>query len=317
MKKLTRKFFRNRKSAFRFGKHPLSRFSMESLFSNMSDSMVPIDSLTSPDYTWSWSKISCLRSMYFAHVFWCYIVFLAGIGCMLTRLWQGPPAWRLHSWFGYWYIISMLWATATSMLIHNTGLPPAVLVSFIWCLGGLTIGWFLIRLHMAKMDAAAFEVVKEEIMSGKASDVSLPAALAKHKAEIMANKNFAQRFFSYRMLHASAMITSWINIAGRIFASNQSGDFTCHTIPANKPISTPHGDFRQTTLTGLTAVSPIDPDYARLPWARTGLFAWGAILLVAPALIAAAIYACCICCAIKRKKNPLPKVDSTPASSEL
>ena len=184
MKKLTRKFFRNRKSksAFRFGKHPLSRFSMESLFSNMSDSMVPIDSLTSPDYTWSWSKISCLRSMYFAHVFWCYIVFLAGIGCMLTRLWQGPPAWRLHSWFGYWYIISMLWATATSMLIHNTGLPPAVLVSFIWCLGGLTIGWFLIRLHMAKMDAAAFEVVKEEIMSGKASDVSLPAALAKHKA---------------------------------------------------------------------------------------------------------------------------------------
>ena len=33
------------------------------------------------------------------------------------------PFKRLHPWCGRIYILSMLWSTATSLLIHNTGLP--------------------------------------------------------------------------------------------------------------------------------------------------------------------------------------------------
>ena len=45
------------------------------------------------------------------------------------------------------YLAAMLYATASSLLIHNTGLPLAVLVSFCFCIGGLTIAWCLILCH--------------------------------------------------------------------------------------------------------------------------------------------------------------------------
>ena len=88
--------------------------------------------------------------MYFAHVVLAYLCFFAGIGCFITRLWPGKCEWHLHAWFGFMYIVFILWTTGTAMIIHNTGLPPAVLISFIWVLGGLTVGWALIRLHIYK-----------------------------------------------------------------------------------------------------------------------------------------------------------------------
>jgi len=72
--------------------------------------------------------------MYFVHVVFCYLIFISGILAMVTRL---VPAFKwTHAWFGRAYIISMLWATASSLVIHNTGLPASTLISFIWALGG-------------------------------------------------------------------------------------------------------------------------------------------------------------------------------------
>jgi hypothetical protein len=261
------------------------------------------DTLVSSDFTWSLDKLSCWRQMYFAHVVACYVVFLAGVGCMVTRLWPGPPHLQLHRWFGFVYIVSMLWAMGTSLIIHNTGLPPAVLVSFVWVLGGLTIGWMVIRLHDDKMNAAAFELAKDDIASGASKGMTLNEVLAQHKRIVATKKSFAQSFFSYRMVHASLMFTSWLNIAGRIFASDQSGDFTCYTVPAYKPISTSHGDF--TANAQLVAVSPYDPDFNRLPWAKTGLVSWGVILSVFPFLFAAGVYASCLACARRNLARPV------------
>ena len=251
--------------------------------------------------------------MFPAHVFFCYCVFLSGIGCMITRLVPGPPEWRIHSWCGWAYIISMIWAMATSLLIHNTGLPPAVLVSFIWVLGGLTVGWFLIRLHMANMDTEAYELAKKDIMSGTAANVSLPTLLAMHKADIGAKKSFMEQFFSYKVMHACCMITSWINIAGRIFNSDQnSANFACWTTPVHKPIFTSeHGDYRNTTLTNLTVVNVTDADYARYPWAKTGLVGWGALLSIIPSVIVASVYACSIYFYMHRMK-PLGTASALP-----
>jgi len=45
----------------------------------------------------------------------------------------------------------MLWTVATSSLIRNEGLPLGTLVSFLWVLGGLTLGYVLIKLdHSSK-----------------------------------------------------------------------------------------------------------------------------------------------------------------------
>ena len=91
-------------------------------------------SILNLEYTRSFSKISCHRDFYFIHVVCCYFVFLSGIVCFITRAWCRFK-W-LHASFGRIYIISMLWATASSLLINNTGLPDAVLISFAYTMAG-------------------------------------------------------------------------------------------------------------------------------------------------------------------------------------
>jgi hypothetical protein len=178
----------------------------------------------------------------------------------------------------------MIWSMASSLLIHNTGLGVAVLFSFLWVLLGMTIAWFLIVLHQQKMTKQATLNVQETIkQTGLNGD--LAEAIQQEKKHIAASKTFAQRMFSYKAVHGMLMFTSWFNIVGRIFASNQSGDFTCYTYPVYKPIDTKH--FNGTSYP-MTPVPALDPDYARLPWAKMGNEVWAVLLLFGP-LAAAAI----------------------------
>jgi hypothetical protein len=97
------------------------------------------------DYTFQYSKLSCWKPFYAAHMTFAYLVFMTGIACMLTRLWT-----RLHwyhLWLGRFYIMFMLWATATSLLIHNTGLPVANLYQFFGGMLMMTLGWIAITIH--------------------------------------------------------------------------------------------------------------------------------------------------------------------------
>eukprot|EP00878_Enallax_costatus_P035426 GHUV01039495.1.p1 GENE.GHUV01039495.1~~GHUV01039495.1.p1 ORF type:complete len:117 (-),score=2.87 GHUV01039495.1:330-680(-) len=105
----------------------------------MNDATDPLNTLHNPYLTYHYDKVSCMRGAYFAHATFAYLVFLTGIAAFVTRL--VPAVSWTHAWFGRAYILSMLWATATSMVIHNSGLPPATLISFVWSLGGLTVSW--------------------------------------------------------------------------------------------------------------------------------------------------------------------------------
>lgn len=149
----------------------------------------------------------------FAHVTFCYLVALSGFGCLVTRAW--PRAHPAHAYLGRCYIVFMLWATATSLLIHNTGLPTAVLVSFIWVLGGLTIGWAAIQVHQARAAAAAARAAQEAIKSeGGVPGGDLAALVAREKGRIASDKTLAQRMLGLKALHGAVMFTSWINIVG-------------------------------------------------------------------------------------------------------
>ena len=101
-------------------------------------------------YTYDYSKYSCSVTFYFIHMVTAYLVFLTGIACFITRLHYKMTF--LHHWFGKLYILNMLYATASSLLIHNTGLPFAILISFAYVLGALTIGWILITIHKCKLN---------------------------------------------------------------------------------------------------------------------------------------------------------------------
>ena len=110
----------------------------------------PDDTMTNTRYTYQLDKISCVRDVWFAHITFAYLIVLSGVGCLVTRC-VDKYKW-MHIYFGRLYIIFMLWCMVTSLLVHNSGLPIAVLISFLWVIGGLTLGWIIIKLHQLQME---------------------------------------------------------------------------------------------------------------------------------------------------------------------
>ena len=169
----------------------------------------------------------------------------------------------------------MMWCMATSLLIHSTGLPIAVLISFVWVLGGLTVAWIVIKVHQS-----AFE--KEALLRVDPDNPDLGAAIHDAKVEMGEDeeKTLYQVMFSYKAAHGMLMFMSYVNILGRLIASDQSGDFVCYTYPVYKPVN---------SSDSLVLLPEHDPNYDRLPWARMGLAGWGAALSLGPLAVGFAL----------------------------
>lgn len=86
-----------------------------------------------------------------------YLLALCGLLALISRVW--PKLAPYHAAFGRWYLIFMFWCMGTSLLIYNTGLPLPIIISFVYLLVSITIGWNAIKLHTAKMARAVSERV--------------------------------------------------------------------------------------------------------------------------------------------------------------
>jgi hypothetical protein len=238
-------------------------------------------------YTYHYSKYSCSADFYFIHVVFCYIVFLSGVGAFITRLHSKiKPA---HQWFGRIYILSMLYATASSLLIHNTGLPLAVLYSFAICIGGLTGAWILILLHKNWLNDLTLKNVYKNLQRrgfGFIIYTSILEHINEEKTKILQKRNVCQRIFSYKAFHGALMFMSWINITVRIFASDQSGDFQCYTYPIYKVGNDTMG--LNQSIIEFDIVPENDPNYNLLPWAN--IESWWAVIFSIGVLTGALIF---------------------------
>lgn len=238
------------------------------------------DSYSSLDYTYSLSKISCMKSVWYAHVTFAFLVVAAGAGCLATRL----CCKHMHAWFGRMYIICMLWCMGTALVIHNTGLPPAVLLSFVWVLGGLSVGWVLIKCHQSRTEAEAGRSLSVAHLAKLNDGVEFSSIMQELKSAVAAQKSFYARMLSCKAAHGALMFMSFINIFGRMFGVKLSDGFSCHTFPYYKQLDSPK-------FTGLarplTPVPALDPNYSRLPWAH-GLHWWGLELSLGPIAFALA-----------------------------
>ncbi|KAJ1624777.1 hypothetical protein T492DRAFT_1044842 [Pavlovales sp. CCMP2436] len=239
--------------------------------------MLPLPStpLTATDlsYTIVNGKIACWAPAYRVHIGFAYCAFISGLLAMLSRFLPAAYKWA-HRWLGVAYIISMLWAIASSLVIRNEGLPHATAISFIWVLGFLTIGWVIVRVHMYYAERQALEAADRRIRSIGLTR-SLVSVIAEEKLKIAARKTFSQRYFSLKTLHGMCFFTSWINIAGRVFVTTLE-EFTCY---ANVHYKQPAGSHAP-----LVAIPIDDPTYFEKPWAKTGLVGWGVALSIGPLL---------------------------------
>merc|ERR1711971_721921 len=147
----------------------------------------------------------CLRSFYFFHVWSVYLNAFMALGCFISIM--IPKIKWMHVWFGRMYILTMIMGAFTALLIFNTGLPEPVLWSFGYTMVGITIGWFVIKLHQAKLHHAAVALVESRLGSEQKVDASfkLQEAIAQARKDIEWAKSGAVRFFSYKALHGIMM----------------------------------------------------------------------------------------------------------------
>jgi hypothetical protein len=187
----------------------------------------------------------------------------------------------------------MLYATASSLLIHNTGLPLAVLYSFAICIGGLTVAWIIILLHKSWLNNLVLKNLYEKFTLSRRVIDSKPLAehIRDETTHILEKRNACQRIFSYKAFHGALMFMSWINITGRIFASDQSGDFQCYTYPIYK---VGNETSLNQSIIEFDIVPEIDPNYDRLPWAH--IESWWAVIfsvgVLAVAIVFGAMWSC-------------------------
>lgn len=123
------------------------------------------------------SKVSCLTWMYPIHIIFAYLVVIAGILALLSRVIH--PMKRYHYIFGQAFLIFMYWAMGSSLLIYNTGLPVAIIYFFLVMLISLTVGWIAIKIH--KKRKKIYKQIEAQTLN--------------------------QRFFSFRTLHGCNFIS--------------------------------------------------------------------------------------------------------------
>lgn len=228
--------------------------------------MEALDSSQTLDFTYTRSGYSCIKQLYPLHISSAYIVVFSGLACILTRL--IPSITWTHYWFGRLYLISMFYAMASSLMIHNTGLPTGVIVSFAILLIGLSIGWPLINIHQYFLNKEAMRKVESEFNSAEmAVALKLEAKINEAKSKIIEQRSIYQRIFSFKTLHGSLMIVSWLNLAGRAFSTPPTKDFECYTMPVFKNVTSRH--YTPTNSSSLELVPIMDPKYLRLPWANS------------------------------------------------
>lgn len=270
------------------------------VYSSFDSALAGENSTVDLSYSFHQSKYACLVEWYYIHVWCCHIVYWCGLLAMLVRF--VPRLHWTHAYLGRGYVLFMLLSTGSAMLVHNDGLPAAVCVSFVWVLGGMAIGWWLIRLHMAKMERLGMQKVELEMKATSVEEVGpLAAAIGRAKGDIARAKSFKDRMLSYKATHGVVMFLSWFNIAGRIMFSTSMfyEDYTCWTYPAYKAVNANQYQTKGRIFAGTSLeerILPVlDPNYGRLPWAQTGMLAWNIIALATPIVMASLIgYGLCL-----------------------
>lgn len=218
------------------------------------------NSLASPYFTYQFDKFSCWAPMYAVHVTFAYLTVFSGLFALILRI---PTFYnkKLHLWCGRFYIVFMLFTMGCSLLIHNEGLPAAVLVSFIFVLGGMSLAYLVISCYR-DANATGYTPINQ-------SDAKV---------------SLCCQLLSAPAIHGVLMFTSWVNLFGRLVTARVAVSFACYTATIYKPIDSERGgNHSGASINELLLVPTTDPMSGNYPWS-SGLMLWGVMLGLGPVL---------------------------------
>jgi hypothetical protein len=202
--------------------------------------------------TEAFSKVMCIAWMYPIHIALAYLLVAAGAGALVSRV--VPQLKWTHVYFGRTFLLTMLFAEGSAMLITNTGLPRSIIGFFVIMLVSISLGFLLIRTAQSRFADAALRRA-DELGDEKRFVGAKPSELvAAARQELLnAPRPWHKRFLSLKSAHGFLMTLAWWQMAGRAFVTNPADDFKgCYTYPAIKSLD---GSIR--------LVPEHDPDFFR------------------------------------------------------
>jgi hypothetical protein len=172
--------------------------------------------------------------MYAVHMALAYLVCIAGIVALLSRVYE-PIKW-LHVHAGRTWMMGMYFTAASSLLIITTGLPRSIAAFMAIMFFSITISFGIIRIAQKRFQQAvvkkADELFKEGSVSAKLPSDFVAAATTQL---LTAPKTWQQRFFSLKAAHGYLMTLGWFMMFGRLLVTNPSTAWHgCWTYPAIK-----------------------------------------------------------------------------------
>jgi hypothetical protein len=174
----------------------------------------------------------------------------------------------------------MILLMATGLVINNTGLPAAVLLSLCWVVGGMVAGWFAIVVYQMNMWNEGIASAQEQVHNNPRLDEQwLFKLIESCKREIVQGRTWIQECCTFKFLHSLCMIWSLCNIAGRLQFSPPYEEYKCHTYPMLKKV-----------VDGKQCVQIHDPNSSDYPWVQYGMLGWLCFTVAAPLALAGVLF---------------------------
>jgi hypothetical protein len=139
-----------------------------------------------------------------------YLEVLSGVLALLSR--AIPKLHPYHIYFGRTFMMAMYFTSASSILIHNTGMPRSIIFFMTLMFFSMTIGFGVIRFAQQRFQNDLITKADEILIQNEGKYLSSASELLNQAMTEMNETpiTWKQRLFSLKALHGLLMTIAWV-----------------------------------------------------------------------------------------------------------